>query len=192
MFRAGAREAQPDELVIRHYLESAGAQALHVDLTQREVVERLKACWAENPPQRGDLVYVASPAVSLDLRLTTYAYIGDGYSTVALGNPGAEAREIRSLRPHKIVASSRAIEAVIEEQRAGSDEPAESVTGWRRLRARLTRQPRPSRERQTVIEAMGGRARWVGPTNPLDPALSALLSPAVAVGAVGAAAVQPV
>ncbi len=191
-FRAGAREAQPDEVVIRHYLESAHGHATYVDLTHREVLERLKASWADNRPLPNDLVYVASPAVSLDLRLTLYAYIGDGYSTVALGNPGAEGPEIRSLQPHNIVASSKAIEAVLDNHRACSDEQAERVTGWRRLTARLSRQPRQNRERQTVIEALGGRARWVGPTNPLDPALSALLSSAVAVGTIGGAAAHPV
>lgn len=192
VFRAGARDAEPDELVIRHYVEPGDTHPIHVDLTHREVVERLKASWAENPPQQGDLVYVASPEVSLDLRLIVYAYMGDGYSTVALGNPGAEAREIRTLQPQSIVASSKAIEALIDDQRARSHEQAaQRVTGWRRLRARLSRQPGPSRDQQTVIEALGGRARWIGPTNPLDPALSALLSSAVAVGSLGAAAAQP-
>ncbi len=193
VFRAAAREAQREAPVIRHYLESADGHLTHVDLTQGEVIEQLEAQWTALPPRPGHLVYVSAPALSLDLRLMLYALLGDGYSTVALGNASQEVREIPTLQPHSIVVSSEVIEKLIDDHRARSkgQDPAERPSGWRRLAARLTRQSGSDPERQAVIEALGGRARWVGPTTPLDPALSARLSAAVAVGTVGAAAAHP-
>ncbi len=193
LFRATAAEAQPDEPAIRHYRSSADACPTHVDLTHREVLERLEDNWAANPPRPGDRVYVSASALSLDLRLLLYAYVGDGHTTVALGNANAEVGEITTLRPHGIVVSSEAIEKLMDDHGAPSNRQGqpEPLSGWRRLAARLTRASRPDSEQQAVVEALGGRARWVAPTTPLDPALAARLGSAVSLGTVDARAAQP-
>lgn len=185
-FRAGARDARPDEPVIRHYHGWEDGYPTHVDLTHREAVEQLKAYWAANPPRHGDLVYVSGSAPSLDLRLTVYAAVGDGYSTVALGNARSEVREIPTLRPHGIVVSSDVVEKLMSDHRFPADRQgqAQRVSGWRRLAARLRRTSSPDPERQAVIEALGGRARWVTPTTRLDPTLAARLGPAVSLSTV--------
>jgi hypothetical protein len=146
-----------------------------------------------NPPRPGDIVYLSAAAVTLELRLLVYACIGDGYSTVALGNASSEAQEIVKLRPHSIVVASDIFEKLINDHQAFANGPghARREPGWRRLAARLTRASRPDPERRAVVDALGGRARWISPTTSLDPALSARLSSAVTIGSVSAPAAHP-
>ncbi len=192
VFRAGAREAAPEEIVLRHYRETEDDLPSYEELTQGDVIDQLKGGWAVQSAQPGDLVYMLGGTVTLDLRLALYSFLGDGYSMVALGNPGREAEEISRLRPHKIIASSKSLESVLQKNRARSRGRADTSSGWRQLAERLTPQSRQRRARKAIIEGLGGRARWVGPTTPLDPVLSAQLSSAVAVGTLGVGVAHPV
>lgn len=182
--RSAAREATPDQPAVRHYSFADGALGW-TDLTQGDLVERLKIHLVDQPAHRGDVVYLEGATVTLDLRLWLYAFVGDGYSSVALGQPDRAAPQVADLRPHKIVVSPKALEALLEP----SQDPLKNgraARGLRRLGARLTREGRARLAREQTREALGGRVRWIGPTSQLDAALSAQLSGAVAIGTRGA------
>lgn len=178
-FRAHARDLAPEAPAVQHYCRDAGGGLERVELSQGEVIERLRRDWLRHPAERGDVGYVTGPAVTLAARLALYACVGDGYTTAVLATPGRELAEIAELRPHKVVAPAAVLAEVIA-RRAGADSGADG--GWLGRAARLFPGRRARRHRQAAREAFGGQARWVGPTDRVDPALIAQLGDLALVG----------
>lgn len=175
--RTQARDVPPDAPALCEYVRSIDGDLESQDLTQGEVIERLKRDWLRHPARKGDLAYIAGPEVTLAARLALYAFVADGLSTAVLGTPGREVGEIAALRPDKIVAPPAVLEAAVQRR------PAQTNGRTKALRDRF--RTRSKQEGRAVRTALGGRARWVVSTRPLDPSLSARLSSAVIVGTDG-------
>lgn len=184
-FRTQARDVPPDEPALCHY-EGSGEGSLEVHrLTQGETIEQLKRDWLWHPASKADLAYIVGPELTLTARLALYAFVADGLSTTVLGTPGREAGEIAALRPDKIVAPAAVLEAAVRKRLAQTNGRMSGVRNWLRLAARLAPGGRAKQERRAIRTALGGRARWIGSTGPLDPALSARLSAVVTMGPEG-------
>lgn len=182
-FRARARDLAPEAPAVQHYCRDAGGGLEPVELSQGEVIERLRRDWLRHPAQPGDVGYVTGPAVTLAARLALYAWVGDGYTTAVLGTPGRELAEIAELRPHKVVVPA-ALLAEVMARRAGADAGGDGGAdgGWLDRAVRLLPGRRARRHRQAAREAFGGQARWIGPTDRIDPALLAQLGDLALVG----------
>jgi len=153
-YRADARSLTPDRPAVRHYQRAPHAGWERFDLTQGEVIERLRAGWLREPAHSGDLAYVCDPTASMAARLALYAFVGDGYTTTALAPIGWELSDLAALHPTKIVAPAALL--------------AEAV--------------RVGRGRRGIRNTLGGRARWIASIDPLDSALADRLGVVEVVG----------
>ncbi len=183
-WRAQAQSASPDTTAIRHYERAADGSLSATELSHVEIIERLTLDWHTRPARPGDRVYVTRGEVSLPLRLALYGFIGDGYSTVALGEAQRFATDLAELGPQKIIAPADWIEDTI--QSGGSPDLSSGTEragarGWMRRISRLTRAGREREARRLMQASLGGHARWIAPTTPLDPALSARLGSIVSI-----------
>ncbi|MBI2402598.1 MAG: AMP-binding protein [Gemmatimonadetes bacterium] len=159
-FRAGAREIGPDQLAVLQYELTREGTWTCEHLTQGDVIAALRERWRGRPAHEGDVAYVVGPEPSLASRLAVYGFIGEGYTTVALGTPGEERAELAELRPHVIVAPPASLERLVGE--AGQD----TAAGVSRV---LQRWLGPRREERALRRILGGRLRWLAPTGTLDP-----------------------
>ncbi|NIM47882.1 MAG: AMP-binding protein [Gemmatimonadales bacterium] len=170
--REQAREVGPEAPAICHYRRGADGSHAGEELTQAEAIERVATHWLEQPPAQGDVAYVVGPEVTLSMRLALYAFVGDGYTVVALGHPGSEVDEIADLRPDKIIAPPSVLEGAVLRQ--PSQDRARGLARW-------IPWGRSRRDRDAVREALGGRARWIAPTAELDATVAQRLRNIVAV-----------
>jgi long-chain acyl-CoA synthetase len=174
-YRGDARGVGPDRPAVRHYQRAAGRGWDVVDLSQGEVIERLRAGWLREPARPGDLAYVCDPTVSLATRLALYAFLGDGYTTMALPSHGPNLSDLAALHPTKIVAPA----ALFAEAVRGGPTSVEERPGrdgrWPRHASPLEWLTQGRRDRGAIRQRLGGRARWIGPTDSLDPALAGRL-----------------
>jgi hypothetical protein len=153
-YRADARGVGPERPAVRHYRRAPGGGWDVVDLSQGEVIERLRAGWLRERARPGDLAYVCDPTVSLATRLALYAFLGDGYTTTALLSNGPDLNDLAALHPTTIVAPATLF--------------AEAVHG-----GPSSVEERPGRkDRRAIRHRLGGRARRIGPTDTLDPAFA--------------------
>jgi hypothetical protein len=166
-FRAQAREVGPDACALGYVEPGTGGSMAFQLLSHRDVIERLKLFWSREPARRGDVAYVAGSAVTLGLRLALLGFVGDGYTTTALGTPGREVEEITALGPHKILAPPAVLDAALI--RAAVRPPREpGLRGWLEQVASLTPFVGRRLRRQEARAALGGRARWLRSTIALD------------------------
>jgi hypothetical protein len=181
-YRADARGLAPDHPAIRHYRRASGNWWDRVELSQGEVIERLRSGWLRESAQPGDLAYVSDPTVSLTVRLALYAFLGDGHTTTALTPAGGELSDLAALHPAKIVAPVGLLAEAVRagefraEARPGSD------TGWLRHAVRLAPLARARRKQHAIRDTLGGRVRWIGSTDRLDSALVGRLGDVAVVG----------
>ena len=63
-YRADARSFAPDRPAVRHYREAPDGGWERVDLSQGEVIERLRGGWPREPSRSGDVAYVCDPTIS--------------------------------------------------------------------------------------------------------------------------------
>lgn len=158
-FRAFSRQVAPEAAALWH----AGPSGV-VRLAHREAMAPIEAALRARPAREGDVAYVDAPRVTLRKRLAFAAFVGDGYTTTALGREGRAAEDLKELRPHKVVASERWLVAVCD--RRGPRWPAGLDRGAGRR----------------VQEALGGRLRWIETGSaPPDDTLRALAAAGVAV-----------
>jgi AMP-binding enzyme len=181
-YRAGARELPPAQPAIRHYHRTPGGGWDRVELTQREVIERLRAGWLREPAQPGDVAYVSGPTVSLAARLALYAFLGDGHTTTALAPAGGELSDLAVLHPTKIVAPAGLLAEAVRagESRAGAQPGSDG--GWLRHAVRLAPPAQARREQRAIRDTLGGRVRRIGSTDGLDSALAERLGGVAVVG----------
>jgi hypothetical protein len=183
-YRAAARDLAPDRPAIRHYRQAAGGGWDRVELSQGEVIERLQAGWLRERARPGDLAYVSDPTVSLAGRLALYAFLGDGYTTTALAPAGRELSDLAALHPTKIVAPAALLAEAVRAGESRAEARSGGDGGWLRHAARSAPLARARRGRRAIRDSLGGRARWVGSTEPLDPALAGRLRSVAVVGPV--------
>jgi long-subunit acyl-CoA synthetase (AMP-forming) len=171
-YRADARSFAPDRPAVRHYREAPDGGWERVDLSQGEVIERLRGGWPREPSRSGDVAYVCDPTISPAARLALYAFLGDGCTTTALAPVDWELSDLAALRPTKIVAPAALLAEAVRAGLARAEEPPASDGGWVRQAARLVPLARESRDRRAIRDTLGGRARWIGSTDRLDAALA--------------------
>jgi AMP-binding enzyme len=180
-FRAQARGIAPDQAAICHHDASVDGRVAWEALSQGDVAARIEQLWRERPAQPGDRVYLATPAVTLEVRLVLYACLGDGYSMVVLGAAERAAAEVDELGPHRVVAAPSTLAELV--RNAVVREPlAEPGGGWRDRARRMLKRGREPPEYQALREALGGRVRAIDSTGPLDPTLAERLRQIAAVG----------
>ncbi len=177
-FRAQAREVSPEACALGYV--DRGADGSVELLSHRDVIARLEPLWSREPARKGDVAYVAGGAVTLGVRLALLAFVGDGYTTTALGTPGREVEEIAALHPHRIVAPSSVLDAAVA-QAAVRPNGKTGVRAWLEQAARLTPLARGRSHRQEISAALGGRARWLRSTTALDPVVSQRLRDVVTI-----------
>lgn len=159
-FRAFSRQVRPDAPALWH-ADGRGV----VRLTHREAMAPVESALRSRPAREGDVAYVDAPRVTLRKRLALAAFVGDGYTTSALGREGRATEDLAALRPHKAVASEPWLAAICDGR--GPRWPAGLDRG---------------RAGRRVQEALGGRLRWVdAATAPADGAARALAAAGVAV-----------
>jgi hypothetical protein len=171
-YRAAARSVAPDSPAIRHYQLGPGGGWERVELGQGEVVERLRAGWLREPARPGDVAYVSDPTISPATRLALYAFLGDGYTTTALAAAGRELSDLAALHPTKIIVPAAPLEEAVRAGLARAEGRPSSDGGWLRHVSQLTPFAGARRERRAIRETLGGRARWIACTEPLDSALA--------------------
>jgi hypothetical protein len=184
-YRADARGVGPDRPAVRHYLEAAeggGAWGV-IEWSQGEVIERLRAARLGERARSGDLAYVGDSTVSPAARLALYAFLGDGYTTTALAPAGRELSDLAAIHPIKIIAPAAVLAEAVRAGLARVEERSGSGGGWLRQASRLAPLARARRDRRAIREILGGRARWIGSTDPLDSALAERLGGGAVVGA---------
>jgi len=179
--RQAAWEVDPDTPACCHYIDHLQGQAEYTELSQAEVLERITGYWLP-PPRPGEKMYVAGPTVTLRTRLALYATIGDGYGSLVLGTRGQELEEIRHLRPERVVAPP-SLFAEAMARAAGRGRPrVGGLRGWfGDVFGRVTGGGGRT-ERRQLKAALGGRVRWVAPTEPLESGVAARLSTIATVG----------
>ena len=167
-FRAHARSLPPDHPALSHHDRSVEGRIAWQELTQGEAVERIARLWRARPAQKGDRTYLQVPPLSLALRLTLHAALGDGYTMTVLGTPGRELAELAELGPQRIIAMPALLEEAVRSAR--TTQPAtEEAGGWRRRADRILKRSRERPEDRAIRDALGGRVRAIDPVGPLDP-----------------------
>jgi hypothetical protein len=121
-FRARAREVAANAPALGYVVAGDGAvQYQFVD--QQDAVGRVNRIWADVPPTKGDVTYVAGP-VTLGARIAAFSAVADGLTRCALGTAGNELAEIGELRPKRIVAAAEIVERA---RRTAPPPPAPAV-----------------------------------------------------------------
>jgi len=159
-FRATARAVAPEAVALWHF--APGVPAMTQGLTHAQAMSAVREHLLALPAHAGDLAYVQGGEVLLSSRLACHAFVGDGYTTLALGEKGRASEEIPTLRPSKILASPDWVEGMWSQVQATAD-------GWlvglsRRLpdvaglRSWVQRSPSVKR---ALAARLGDRVRWV-------------------------------
>ena len=138
-FRAVSRQIDPAGQAFWHVGPGGLTRCTHAE-AMGTIAPMLRA----RPAMSGDVAYVAGPRVDLGVRLALAAFVGDGLTTTTLGREARIDKELRELRPHKMVLPAEwlsvACEGVGPRWPAGLDRP------WARRR---------------LLERLGDRVRWI-------------------------------
>jgi hypothetical protein len=138
-FRAFSRQVAPESPALWH----AGTGGV-VRLTHEAAMGRVAPVLRSRPAREGDVAYVDAPRVTLRKRLALAAFVGDGYTTTALGREGRAGEDVAALKPHKVLAAEPWLAAACAGRGprwpGGLDRP---------------------RARRRVQDALGRRLRWV-------------------------------
>jgi hypothetical protein len=138
-FRAVSRQISPQSDALWH----AAAEGI-TRITHAQAMEQVSPALRDRPAQEGDVAYVVGPRVDLATRLALAAFVGDGHTTVALGEGERPDRDVPTLRPHKMIVPAGWLEAACRDQ--GPRWPGGLDRPWARRR---------------VLDRLGGRLRWV-------------------------------
>jgi len=144
-FRAYSRQVAAASPALWH----AGKHGI-VRLTHQAAMATTAPLLRARPAQAGDVAYVDGPRVTLHRRLALAAFVGDGYTTTALGREGRAGEDVAALRPHSVLASDAWVDALCGDR--GPRWPGGLDRRWARRR---------------VQEAFGGRLRVVEASAPL-------------------------
>jgi long-chain acyl-CoA synthetase len=179
-YRAGARAVPPDRPAIRHYQPLLNGACDTIELSQGQIIERLRVGWLRESARPGDLAYFSDPSVSLAARLAVYAFLGDGYTTTALATGAGELSDLAALHPTKILAPAALLAAAVRAGDAHAQDQAARGSRWLRRAAQFAplarARSRARRDRGAVRHALGNRVRCISSTDPLDSALAERLA----------------
>lgn len=138
-FRAFSRQVPADGDALWH---ASGAGTERV--THRQAMERISRTLRARPAQAGDVAYLEASRASLRARCALAGFVGDGLTTTALGREDGTAEDVATLRPHKALVTGSWVESTVAA--SGPRWPAGLDRPWARRR---------------IMEALGGRVRWV-------------------------------
>jgi hypothetical protein len=178
--RATARGVEPGRAAVAHYEGSENREPQWQELSQGDVIQRIAAIWRDQEPATGDRVYLVGPELTLAVRLSLYACLGDGYSTTALAPSLGRAPELAEVRPTRVIASPSVLGEIVRRARVAPAPPA--PRGWRWRAARLFRQEKEPAMQLAIRNLLGGQVRRISPTGPLDPAQAASLQGVTLIG----------
>jgi len=181
-FRAHARSIPPTHPALCHHDSSVEGRVAWEELSQGEAVARIAQLWRTGPAREGDRVYLAAPSLSLGLRITLHACLGDGYSMTVLGTPERAAADLAELGPQRIIAAPALLEQLTRSVRDNEPEP-ENASGWRERAGRILQRRRELPRESPLRQALGGRVRTIDPLGALDPEVAERLRAIAAVGA---------
>jgi AMP-binding enzyme len=126
-----------------------GADPIRTEFTHRDAIEFVKGRLDQSPARQGDVAYLEGDAVTLTTRLSYYAYVGDGYTTVTLAaDPSQVVCSV--LAPARVVASPGWLKGISRD--------LVGITGLGRSR----------KVRRRIREMVGRELRWVEPTGPVE------------------------
>lgn len=180
--RQAAWDVDPDTAACCHYVGYLRGHVECVELSHAEAMVRVAGDRPRHSDTAGERVYVTGPTVTLRTRLALYAAIGDGHSSLVLGTPGLELEEIRALRPEKLVASPGLLEQALGRVRRVWWPQAGKLGAWAGDTLRRVVIGRARAERRGLRAALGGRVRWIAPTEILEPEVTARLSAIAVIG----------
>jgi hypothetical protein len=180
-FRAQARSIPPDHPAICHHDASVEGRVAWQELTQADAVQRIEQLWRAHPAREGDRVYLATPALTLGLRLTLHACVGDGYSMTVLRTPAGVVADLAELGPHRIIAQPSLL-AEAARLAQTTEQEGDGAGGWRERAGRILKRGGERPEHRALRDALGGRVRAIEPLSPLEPGLAGRLQGIAAVG----------
>jgi AMP-binding enzyme len=155
-FRAFSRQITPEAEALWH-----AGRGGRVVLTHRQAMAAISAQLRERPARDGDVAYLEGPRVTLQVRLSIAAFVGDGRTTIALGREEQAAEDVATLSPHKALVSGSWLATACRDRGPRWPLGLDRARVGRRLR-----------------EGLGGRLRWVEVDSPVDVQTAAALSAA--------------
>jgi hypothetical protein len=173
-FREAARAVDPDCPACAHPKTGGGLE----QLTHREGMARVRERLVRLPALPGDIAYVGGETWTASLRWALCAFVGDGYTTIALGDSGRSYAELSTLRAARILYAPALLEEAWSQVEASPVTLLERVTGLLpglrgpHLRARARRR------RRAWEEAAGPQLRFIEPMSSLSEAVKAGLTEA--------------
>lgn len=177
-----AWEVDPHAPACCHYVGYLDGHTECVELSQAEAFEQVMTRWTRPYAQAGEVMYFAGPEVTLRARMALYAGLGDGLSSMVFGTPGREFEELAELQPGKIVGPPSLFAHAVRLGQVSESPHRRGLGAWVGTVLRRTGMGRARAERAGLLTALGGRARWLAPTEPLEPVLAERLRAVVAIG----------
>jgi long-subunit acyl-CoA synthetase (AMP-forming) len=101
--RSEMRAVKPEEIALVYRQRGANEDISWKRATHAEVVKQMIGLWQRSPAKPGDVAYVVEPPLAMGIRLSLWALVADGVTSIAIGTPGREAAELRAIRPHLAV-----------------------------------------------------------------------------------------
>jgi AMP-binding enzyme len=180
--RKTAWEIEPQAPACGHFVGIQDGHVECVELSPAEALEQVMTHWSWPRARAGERVYFAGPEVTLRTRMALYAALGDGLSSIVFGSPGREFEELADLQPGKIVGPPSLFAQAARLGQTGPSPRMRGLGAWVGGVLHGTTLGRARAEGVGLLTALGGRARWVAPTEPLEPDLAERLRAVAVIG----------
>lgn len=169
-FRACARGVEAGAEACWHFGRGdAGRGPTLVRLTHGQAMALVKRRLAAVPAARHDVGYLPAPEMTLAGRIAYHAFVGDGYTTTALGRTGA-ADDLALLRPHKAQVSNAWLARAWVEVETSSDSPVRRLSRLLpRVRCLRALDARGPWVRRAIRASFGDRLRCLEVTGTVEP-----------------------
>lgn len=129
-FRAEVRGMLQQSQALAYPRSVAGEDVAWERQTHGEVVKQIIAFWHRSAAQPRDLAYVVDDPLATGIRLTVWALLADGGTTIAIGTPGREIAELSSLRPNVAVVPKAVAQATMKDAPARKGSPVPWPPAW--------------------------------------------------------------
>ncbi|MFQ5704646.1 MAG: AMP-binding protein [Gemmatimonadales bacterium] len=148
-FHNSANAVSPQDPAGIHFSPGDGKAPLKQEFTHEQAMRFVKDRTGRCPAQQEDFVFFETRSVTVSTRLSYQTAIGDGYTALALPEPGTSA-QIAELEPAKIVASAKWIESLCTD--------LSSAAGNGRGR----------KMREALRQRVGKKIRWIEPAETIS------------------------